>query len=147
MWRATPRLLLCKADGAALHQAARRLVEAGRGGDSGGRGGGGGGGASVNSLLAVTCRCEQEASDLLAACEHAAGGAASGSGSGSAASRGAEGPASTSGRGGSGGSGGQAAGGANAFDAKIDKTSSDMYFHYYGMLQHQQNMLQVGGSG
>jgi len=33
--------------------------------------------------------------------------------------------------------------GANAFDAKIDKTSSDMYFHYYGMLQHQQNMLQV----
>jgi hypothetical protein len=33
---------------------------------------------------------------------------------------------------------------ANPFDAKIDKTSSDMYFHYYGMLQHQQNMLQVG---
>jgi hypothetical protein len=29
------------------------------------------------------------------------------------------------------------------FDAKIDKTSSDMYFHYYGMLQHQQNMLQA----
>jgi hypothetical protein len=32
---------------------------------------------------------------------------------------------------------------SNVFDAKIDKTSSDMYFHYYGMLQHQQNMLQV----
>lgn len=28
------------------------------------------------------------------------------------------------------------------FDRKIDKTSSELYFHYYGMLQHQQNMLQ-----
>lgn len=28
------------------------------------------------------------------------------------------------------------------FDMKIDKTSSELYFHYYGMLQHQQNMLQ-----
>ncbi|KAG2428349.1 hypothetical protein HXX76_010494 [Chlamydomonas incerta] len=30
----------------------------------------------------------------------------------------------------------------NAFDAKTDRASSDMYFHYYGQLQHQQNMLQ-----
>ncbi|GFR50116.1 hypothetical protein Agub_g12266, partial [Astrephomene gubernaculifera] len=30
----------------------------------------------------------------------------------------------------------------NAFDRKICRASSDMYFHYYGMLQHQQNMLQ-----
>lgn len=28
------------------------------------------------------------------------------------------------------------------FDRKTDKTSSALYFHYYGMLQHQQNMLQ-----
>jgi len=28
------------------------------------------------------------------------------------------------------------------FDKKIDKASSDLYFYYYGMLQHQQNMLQ-----
>ncbi|EFJ40511.1 hypothetical protein VOLCADRAFT_69442, partial [Volvox carteri f. nagariensis] len=28
------------------------------------------------------------------------------------------------------------------FDRKICRASSDMYFHYYGMLQHQQNMLQ-----
>jgi histone-arginine methyltransferase CARM1 len=28
------------------------------------------------------------------------------------------------------------------FDKKTDKASSDLYFHYYGMLQHQQNMLQ-----
>lgn len=28
------------------------------------------------------------------------------------------------------------------FDRKTDKASSDLYFHYYGMLQHQQNMLQ-----
>lgn len=28
------------------------------------------------------------------------------------------------------------------FDKKIDKSSADLYFHYYGMLQHQQNMLQ-----
>lgn len=37
------------------------------------------------------------------------------------------------------------------FDAKTDRGSSDMYFKYYGMLQHQQNMLQVrevvGGVG
>lgn len=33
---------------------------------------------------------------------------------------------------------------ANHFDAKTDATSADMYFHYYGMLQHQQNMLQDG---
>jgi hypothetical protein len=32
----------------------------------------------------------------------------------------------------------------NKFDAKTDKGSADLYFHYYGMLQHQQNMLQVG---
>lgn len=31
----------------------------------------------------------------------------------------------------------------NVFDAKTDKGSADLYFHYYGMLQHQQNMLQV----
>ena len=31
---------------------------------------------------------------------------------------------------------------ANAFDDKTDASSSSMYFHYYGMLQHQQNMLQ-----
>ena len=28
------------------------------------------------------------------------------------------------------------------FDRKTEKSSSDSYFHYYGMLQHQQNMLQ-----
>eukprot|EP00775_Hariotina_reticulata_P011763 gene11763-11908_t len=28
------------------------------------------------------------------------------------------------------------------FDAKTDKGSADLYFHYYGMLMHQQNMLQ-----
>lgn len=33
-------------------------------------------------------------------------------------------------------------GNSNAFDAKTDKGSADLYFHYYGMLQHQQNMLQ-----
>lgn len=31
----------------------------------------------------------------------------------------------------------------NPFDSKFDKGSADLYFHYYGMLQHQQNMLQV----
>lgn len=31
----------------------------------------------------------------------------------------------------------------NLFDSKTDKGSADLYFHYYGMLQHQQNMLQV----
>ena len=30
----------------------------------------------------------------------------------------------------------------NAFDRKTQKASSDLYFHYYGQLQHQQNMLQ-----
>lgn len=33
--------------------------------------------------------------------------------------------------------------GTNLFDSKTDKGSADLYFHYYGMLQHQQNMLQV----
>ncbi|KAL4857666.1 putative histone-arginine methyltransferase [Chlorella vulgaris] len=28
------------------------------------------------------------------------------------------------------------------FDSKTDKGSADLYFHYYGCLQHQQNMLQ-----
>lgn len=28
------------------------------------------------------------------------------------------------------------------FDKKTEKSSADIYFHYYGMLQHQQNMLQ-----
>jgi len=37
---------------------------------------------------------------------------------------------------------GAAGGGGNIFDAKMDKASADLYFHYYGMLQHQQNMLQ-----
>jgi hypothetical protein len=31
----------------------------------------------------------------------------------------------------------------NSFDAKTDKGSADLYFHYYGLLMHQQNMLQV----
>jgi hypothetical protein len=30
----------------------------------------------------------------------------------------------------------------NAFDSKTEASSAHMYFHYYGMLQHQQNMLQ-----
>ena len=30
----------------------------------------------------------------------------------------------------------------NVFDAKTEKGSSELYFHYYGQLQHQQNMLQ-----
>lgn len=38
----------------------------------------------------------------------------------------------------------EAGGAGSLFDLKIDKASSDMYFHYYGMLMHQQNMLQVG---
>lgn len=32
--------------------------------------------------------------------------------------------------------------GSNHFDQKTDPGSADLYFHYYGMLQHQQNMLQ-----
>lgn len=32
--------------------------------------------------------------------------------------------------------------GDNAFDAKTERASAAMYFQYYGMLQHQQNMLQ-----
>lgn len=32
---------------------------------------------------------------------------------------------------------------ANPFDRKTDKGSADLYFKYYGMLQHQQNMLQA----
>jgi hypothetical protein len=31
----------------------------------------------------------------------------------------------------------------NTFDLKTDKNSSELYFNYYGMLMHQQNMLQV----
>lgn len=31
---------------------------------------------------------------------------------------------------------------ASDFDKKIDKGSSELYFHYYGMLSQQQNMLQ-----
>eukprot|EP00887_Chlorella_sp_A99_P004236 scaffold15.g4236.t1 len=39
--------------------------------------------------------------------------------------------------------GGGAAGNSQShFDTKTDKGSADLYFHYYGMLQHQQNMLQ-----
>ena len=45
-------------------------------------------------------------------------------------------------------------GSSNHFDEKTDKGSAELYFHYYGMLQHQQNMLQarpgewvVGSSG
>lgn len=30
----------------------------------------------------------------------------------------------------------------NVFDKKIEATSAKMYFHYYGQLLHQQNMLQ-----
>uniref|UniRef100_A0A061S8C2 type I protein arginine methyltransferase n=2 Tax=Tetraselmis sp. GSL018 TaxID=582737 RepID=A0A061S8C2_9CHLO len=32
--------------------------------------------------------------------------------------------------------------GPNAFDRKTDKGSADLYFYYYGMFQHQQNMMQ-----
>jgi len=32
--------------------------------------------------------------------------------------------------------------GGNIFDQKTDKGSADLYFYYYGMFQHQQNMLQ-----
>lgn len=39
--------------------------------------------------------------------------------------------------------GGGSSEGGNRFDSKTDKASADLYFHYYGMLQHQQNMLQV----
>lgn len=28
------------------------------------------------------------------------------------------------------------------FDEKTEKGSAELYFHYYGQLQHQQNMLQ-----
>lgn len=38
--------------------------------------------------------------------------------------------------------GGTSSSRSNKFDAKTDKGSADLYFHYYGMLQHQQNMLQ-----
>lgn len=38
--------------------------------------------------------------------------------------------------------GGSSSSRSNKFDAKTDKGSADLYFHYYGMLQHQQNMLQ-----
>lgn len=30
----------------------------------------------------------------------------------------------------------------DAFAAKTDQGSAELYFHYYGMLMHQQNMLQ-----
>ncbi|GJP32004.1 hypothetical protein CLOM_g16552, partial [Closterium sp. NIES-68] len=47
------------------------------------------------------------------------------------------------------GAGGEGSGGgrrgeeaANAFDRKIEASSAKMYFHYYGQLLHQQNMLQ-----
>jgi histone-arginine methyltransferase CARM1 len=30
----------------------------------------------------------------------------------------------------------------NKFDKKIEASSAKMYFHYYGQLLHQQNMLQ-----
>ena len=30
----------------------------------------------------------------------------------------------------------------NEFDRKTEKNSSELYFHYYAQLQHQQNMLQ-----
>lgn len=30
---------------------------------------------------------------------------------------------------------------SNVFDEKTDKGSADTYFYYYGMFQHQQNML------
>ena len=32
--------------------------------------------------------------------------------------------------------------GMDSFERRTDKSSSDLYFYYYGMLQHQQNMLQ-----
>lgn len=31
---------------------------------------------------------------------------------------------------------------ANKFDKKIESSSAKLYFHYYGQLLHQQNMLQ-----
>ena len=34
-------------------------------------------------------------------------------------------------------------GGGSHFDAKTDRGSAELYFHYYSCLQHQQNMLQV----
>ncbi|KAL4448328.1 hypothetical protein ABPG75_005547 [Micractinium tetrahymenae] len=37
---------------------------------------------------------------------------------------------------------GPGSGSGNHFDSKTDKGSADLYFHYYGCLQHQQNMLQ-----
>ncbi|CAI7923517.1 unnamed protein product [Closterium sp. NIES-54] len=42
---------------------------------------------------------------------------------------------------GGGGAGGDEEG-ASAFDRKIEASSAKMYFHYYGQLLHQQNMLQ-----
>ena len=38
--------------------------------------------------------------------------------------------------------GGEAEGASSAFDRKIEAASAAMYFHYYGQLLHQQNMLQ-----
>ena len=34
-------------------------------------------------------------------------------------------------------------GGRSIFDIKTEKSSSEIYFSYYGMIMHQQNMLQV----
>ena len=33
------------------------------------------------------------------------------------------------------------------FEQKTEASSSEMYFNYYGMIMHQQNMLQVGHAG
>ncbi|KAI8468281.1 MAG: putative histone-arginine methyltransferase CARM1 [Monoraphidium minutum] len=125
VWRAGPELLLVRAGAAALQrwrdaqqQQARRDAPA-EASHAGGP-----------QLLALQCGSEQAAADLAEECEaavrRAAASAAGPSGKGAAA-------------GGGDGGGGRR---GNAFDAKTDRASSDMYFHYYGMLQHQQNMLQ-----
>ncbi|GBF88352.1 histone-arginine methyltransferase-like [Raphidocelis subcapitata] len=139
-WRAGPQLLLVKAPPGAAAWLLR-----------------GGGGASENGapappaaqppLLALACGSAADADALAAACDAAAAAAASGQRSAKGGSSGGSGgDGSGSGSAGDGGGGGGGGGGGNVFDAKIDKTSSDMYFHYYGMLQHQQNMLQPMGT-
>ena len=35
----------------------------------------------------------------------------------------------------------------NKFESKTEQSSSEMYFSYYGMIMHQQNMLQVRDEG
>ncbi|KAG2482538.1 hypothetical protein HYH03_018529 [Edaphochlamys debaryana] len=65
-------------------------------------------------------------------------GGSNGSANGGGAADGASGDNDGSG----GGDGSGDPGAVNVFDRKICRASSDMYFHYYGMLQHQQNMLQ-----